>query len=235
MSRTSHNKPYGMVSGLNARPGSWVSSAGTSLLVASLLVLLCGCESPYDSSMARSYYLDPHKDLRRLSRVALVELDNQSSYPEIAAEVTQALFLAVQKEQVFGVTVVRCQDPGRPVLPADLDSPGMLRQLPALRESLQCSGLLMGVVTEYQPYPHMVLGLRLKLLDLTDGQLLWGLEQVWDGADKSVRKRIETYFDKERRPESDPLREELVVVSSLNFAKFVAYEVARTLSRERAQ
>ncbi len=204
-------------------------------MVAALLVLLCGCETQSDSRVANSYYLDPHKDLRRLGRVALVELDNQSTYPEISADVTQALFLAVQKEQVFGVTVVRRQDPGRPVLPADLEAPGTLQQLPALRESLQCNGLLMGVVTEYQPYPHMVIGLRLKLLDLTDGQLLWGFEQVWDGADKSVQKRIETYFGKEQRPESDPLRQELVVVSPLNFVKFVAYEVAGTLNRERGK
>ena len=210
-----------------------MSPARAGLVIALLLVLLGGCEFPSDDGMANSYYLDPHKDLRRLGRVALVELDNQSGYPVISADVTQALFLAVQKEQVFGVTVVRQQDPNRPALPANLDAPGMLRQMPALREHLQCNGLLMGVVTEYRPYPHMVLGLRLKLLDLTDGQLLWGLEQVWDGADKSVRKRIARYFDKERRPESDPLREELVVVSSLDFTKFVAYEVARTLNRER--
>jgi hypothetical protein len=75
----------------------------------------------------------------------------------------------------------------------------------------------------------MALGLRLKLIDLTDGQLLWGLEQIWDTADHSIEKRIEQYFKNELRSGVASLREELVVISSLRFGKFVAYEVAETL------
>ena len=103
-----------------------------------------------------------------------------------------------------------------------------MRQLVALRETLRSNGLLLGTITQYQPYPHMVIGLRLKLLDLTDGQLIWGMEQVWDSTDKSIQKRIKRYFKEQLRSGHAPLNEELVVVSSLNFCKFVAYEVATT-------
>ncbi len=198
-----------------------------------LLGLFCGCESEAQSSMAGSYYLNPHKDLRRLGRVALVELDNLSGYPEISANMTDALFVAMQKKQVFGLTVVRPQDPDWRPLQGNLDSPQALQKLPSLRAELQSNGLLVGTIPQYQPYPHLVIGLRLRLLDLTDGQLLWGLEQVWDSTDKSVQKRIKTYFSKEQRSGVAPLREELVVVSPLNFAKFVAYEVAQTLERQK--
>jgi hypothetical protein len=205
------------------------------LLPAALLLgLLSGCQSGRDGdAMANSYYLDPHKDLRRLGRVALVELDNRSDHPQISAEVTNALYLAVQKKQVFGLTVVRREDPSWRSLQGNLDSLQMLRELKTMREALQCNGLLVGTVTEYQPFPHLVVGLRLRLLDLTDGQLLWGLEQVWDGADKSIQKRIRTYSKEQMRSGSAPLQEELVAVSSLSFVKFVSYEVARTLERER--
>jgi hypothetical protein len=79
----------------------------------------------------------------------------------------------------------------------------------------------------------MVVGLRLKLLDLTDGQLLWGLEQVWDSADKSIQKRIKEYLKEQRKTGESELREELVVVSPMSFCKFVAYEVAGTLQRSK--
>jgi hypothetical protein len=75
----------------------------------------------------------------------------------------------------------------------------------------------------------MVIAVRLKLLDLTNGRLLWGVEQVWDCADKSIQKRIEAYYRHERPSASTSLREELVAISHLDFAKFVAYEVAETL------
>ncbi len=184
--------------------------------------------------MANSYYLSPNRDLRRLGRVALVELDsNASAYPQFASEMTDALFLAVQKEQLFGLTAVRRDDRGWQTLQENLNSAEMLRELATTREVLRCNALLTGTVTQYRPYPHTAVGLRLQLLDLTDGQLVWAIEQVWDSADKGVQKRIKAYAKGQMRTGAEPIREELVVVSTLNFAKFVAYEAARTLERER--
>jgi len=197
------------------------------------LVLVCGCESREQDAMANAYYLSPHKDLRRLGRVALVELDGASNYAEIAAEVTSSLFLEAQKRQVFGLMAVAQDSPAWRSLQENLTSLQGLRQLQAAREALNCNGLLLGTVTRYEPYPHMAIGLRLKLIDLSDGQLLWGLEQVWDSSDGSIQKRIKTYLQDQRRTGQSSLREELVVVSPLSFSKFVAYEVAKTLERPR--
>ncbi len=215
-------------------PGLKASRRKVCLVALLSLSLFCGCASQVESGpAANSYYLDPYRDLRKLGRVALVELDNTSGYPEISADMTGALFLAVQKRQVFGLTVVNQNDQDWRSLQENLDSLQALRQLVTMRDTLKCNGLLVGTVTEYQPYPHMVIGLRLKLLDLTDGRLLWGLEQVWDSADRSVQQRIKTYFREQLKSGLAPLREELVVISSLNFTRFVAYEVAQTFEREK--
>ncbi|MHC4519699.1 MAG: hypothetical protein ACYTAS_14000 [Planctomycetota bacterium] len=194
-----------------------------------LLALLGGCASqPSAHPMSNSYYLYPYKNLNTLGRVALVELDNDSGHPDISADVTQALFVALQKKQIFGLTVIGREDPAWRPLQENPDSLQALKKLLAMRDTLKCNGLLVGTITEYQPYPRMTIGLRLKLIDLTDGQLLWGLEQVWDTADHSIEKRIEQYFKDELRSGVASLREELVVISSLRFSKFVAYEVAGT-------
>jgi len=204
-----------------------------SLLPTALLALTCGCESPLNhSGMTNSYYLNPYKDLNTLGRVALVEFDNNSSYPNISTDMTSALFVALQKKQIFGLTIVRQDAPEWRGLQENIDSLQALKKLLAMRETLKCNGLLVATITEYQPYPRLAIGLRLKLLDLTDGQLLWGLEQVWDTADKSIEKRIKQYFKDELRSSVASLREELVVISSLRFTKFIAYEVAQTLNRD---
>ena len=98
-----------------------------------------------------------------------------------------------------------------------------------MRDGLNCNALLAGTVTSYQPYPHLSIGLRLKLIDLADGQLLWAFEQIWDTTDKTTEKRIKEYFQTQIISGITPLHEQLVVVSSLKFVKFVAYEVAKTM------
>lgn len=197
---------------------------------------------------ANYYYLNPDKNLSTVGRVAIVELDNDSSYPQISTDVTEAFFEALQKKQVFGLTVVRQNDPAWHSLQSQLESGSSphlqkaasgisaaysLEQLSAIRETLNCDAVLIGTITEYQPYPHMAIGLRLKLVDLRDGQLLWALEQIWDSADKTTEYRIKKYFQRQMRSGFAPLREKLVVISPLKFVKFVAYEVAETVQAKK--
>lgn len=198
------------------------------------LVVLSGCSfHRVHVPMVDNYYLNPNKNVSAIGRTALVELDNVSSYPQISTDVTEALFQALQKKQVFGLSVVRQDDPVWRSLQLDPDSTYTLEQLVAMRKTLKCDAILIGTVTGYQPYPHMTISLRLRLVDLADGQLLWGLEQIWDTADKTVESRIKSYFQRRMRSGFAPLREELVVISSLKFIKFVVYEVAETLQPER--
>jgi hypothetical protein len=208
-----------------------------------LSVLLSGCRL-YNASMPEPdyYYLNPEKDFSAIGRVALVELDNDSRFPQISTDVTEALFQASQKKQVFGLTLVHQNDPAWRSLQLDLNlgskmqngtfkasTTYTLEQLLAIRKTLKCDAILVGTITKYQPYPHMAVGLRLKLVDLNDGQLLWALEQIWDGADKTTERRIKNYFKHHIHSGLAPLHEQLMVVSSLKFINFVAYEVAETL------
>ena len=213
------------------RVSACTSWAGLCIAAGLLLVLLGGCKSSSSDTMANAYYLNNDEDLRDLGQVAMVELDNASTYPEISRDVTRALFLELQKKQVFSVTAVGRDDPAWRALQENLNSHQAMQALLAIRENLKVNGLLVGTVTEYQPYPRLAIGLRLKLLDLTDGQLLWGVDQVWDSTDRNVQKRIHAYFRKELRSGSgtSPLSQELVTISPLEFVKFAAHEVAQTL------
>jgi len=195
-----------------------------------LAVLLSGCRSTQSPSApaANYYYRNPDKKFITIGRAAIVELDNDSSYPRISSDITGSLYQALQKKQVFGLTLVRQDDPSWRSLQLEADSTYTFEQLLAIRDALKCDGVLIGTVTEYRPYPHMTVGLRLKLLDLRDGQLIWALEQVWDSADKSTEKRIKDYFKSEKRAGYAPLHDKLAAVSPLEFIKFVSYEVAGT-------
>jgi len=205
-----------------------------TVLLLLLTVLPLGCQLyKTDISAANHYYLNPNKDLSAIGRVAIVELNNNSSYPAISTDVTEALFQALQKKQLFGLTLLRQSDPAWRSSRLDMNSTNTLDQLLIARKTLKCDAILTGTITEYHPYPHMAIGLRLKLVDLTDGQLIWALEQIWDTADKTTQYRIKDYFHSQMRSGFAPLREEVVAVSPLKFIKFVAYEAAITLESKR--
>ena len=199
-------------------------------LVGAMALGAVGCAvRPVYEPMKGACYLNPKKAPSHLGRVALVEFDNGSSYPAISKDVSEALYVALQKKQQFGLTTVAKADPVWRSL--QVGSPDALipEQCVKIRQALQCDAVLTGVVTEFRPYPHLMIGLRLKLIDLTDGQLVWAVEQVWDSADRATEASVKTYLKVETRSSRSSMADRLMVVSTLDFMKFVAYEVASTL------
>ena len=199
------------------------------ILLLSLMTLLSISGCYFYPSKKVGYYINPDKSLSHVGRVVLVELDNDSSYPQISADITESLFHELQKRQVFGLSIVKKNDPTWRSLQINQNSSYALEQLSAIQNTLKCNAVLSGTITQFRPYPHMVVGLRLRLIDLSDGQLLWAVEQIWDTADKTIENRIKKYFQENMKAGHDPVREQLATISSLNFIKFVTYEIASTL------
>jgi hypothetical protein len=205
------------------------------IIAVSLLTLFCpsGCidieQRPYVTG-SDHYYINPQADFAGTAMVALIELENQSSYPHAARDITDALHQALQKRHLFALTIIGPSDPRCTTLQVQLDSPYTLEQLRDTHQALQCDAILLGKITTYRPYPNMSIALRLKLIDLKNGTLLWGLEQVWDANDKATQLRIKRYFETQMRQDHTPLAEQLVATSPMNFIKFVTWEVSETLA-----
>lgn len=179
--------------------------------------------------MQGACYLNPKKDASHLGRVALVEFENRSPFPDVSKDVAETLYVALQKKQRFGITAVAQADPAWRSMQIGSGGPITSEQCMSMRQVLQCDAVLTGIVTEYRPFPHLMIGLRLRLVDLTDGQLVWAVEQVWDSGDRATEARIKKYLKAQTRSPRGSMADQLMVISSLNFMKFVAYEVSQTL------
>jgi len=206
----------------------------SKFLVLLVPFFLAGCigSKKYNPDTAY-YFLSPNKDLRDLGRIVLLELANESAYPKVSSDVTDALYGAMQKIQVFGITSIRHSDQRWQNLQLGRFDDYTLEQLSAMHKSLKADAVLRGTVTRYEPFPHLVIGLRLELIDLSDGQLLWALEQIWDAADKSTQSRVRDYYKTSLLPGTDSLEVGLGTVSSLRFIEFVTYEVSKTVKPNR--
>ena len=202
------------------------------LLLLMLLLSGCGVYTPPVHTTI-NYYLNPEKELSLVGRVAIIELNNNSNYPQITTDVTDSLFQAMQKKQLFGISIIRQTDPAWRSLQLDAGATYTTEQLLAIRKTLKCDAVLLGDITGYQPFPHMTIALRLKLIDLKDGQLIWALEQVWDSTDKITESRIKKYYENQLQAGLPGLQRQLMEVSPIEFMKFVAFEAAETLPAKK--
>ena len=200
----------------------------TSLIFSLLFVSGCGLWDAPLPDMG-GCYINPNKDISNIGRVAIVELANDSGYPQISTDLTDALYQSLQKEQLFSLNIIRQNNPAWHSLQLDQDATYSLDQLFAIRKTLKRDAIIIGTVTKYSPYPHTAIGLRIRLIDLKDGELLWGVERIWDSADKITERLIENYYKKQIRSGFAPLREQLAIMSQKKFLEFVTYETARTL------
>jgi hypothetical protein len=139
------------------------------------------------------YYINPRADFSTVGKTVVFELDNLSSRPGLSTDLTEALTDAVRKKHLFSLSILYRKSPAWRNLDLNDTSSYSLEELSAIRNQLKADAVLFGRITRYYPYPHMLVGLHLKLIDLRNGRLLWATEQVWDSTDKRVERRMRLF------------------------------------------
>jgi hypothetical protein len=193
-----------------------------------LLILVPGCVTTEQVGSNSSFYVDKDSISNNIAQTALVELVNETKYPGISPKITRQLYKELQKQQLFSITVIDKENPEWRRLQLEDKPSYTIRELSRIYKSLNYDALIFGKITEYKPYPHLMLGIKLKMVDLKNAKLLWGFEQIWDSEDKSTEYRIREYLKDRIAGQSRGLQDELVTVSSQKFLKFTAYETANT-------
>jgi hypothetical protein len=179
------------------------------------------------------YYINPTADFESVGKTVIFEFDNFSTAPELSIELTQALTDAVRKRHLFSLSTLYRQEPAWRMLNLQGSASYSLEELSVIKKQLKADAVLFGRISEYYPYPNLLIGMHLKLVDLRNGKLLWATEQVWDSTDKRVERRMRLYFNSQMRAGFQPMDWELLITSPRAFNKFVACEIAQTLPRKR--
>jgi hypothetical protein len=199
----------------------------------SLTLAAVGCrQAPQDSPrQGIGFYLSNTQDIRQVKRVSFVELGPpESRYSNIGRDTTAALAKAIQKKQLFQLEIVPVTDRACRDLPMEsLSKPLSFERIAALRKALESDVVLYGRIRYFRPYPHMQMGLFLKMVDLRTAKILWGVDHVWDTADAAMEDRLKGFFEDRQRQDLEPVKWRLALMSDLAFEEFVAYEAAGTL------
>ncbi len=197
-------------------------------IVPCMILFQCGCTvvNPVVPETGH-YYISPTADFARIGQVVVFEFENQTNYPDCSNELTSAVSDALKRKHLFNLrTLVRTSDLW---LDLQLDKPSFTNQeLLTLRKRLIADGIVIGRVSEYKPYPHLMTSMNLKLIDLNDGSIVWGMEQIWDSTDQSVQRRMKMYYQEKIGKGFEPLEWQILTNSPRMFHQFVSDEVAQT-------
>lgn len=206
---------------------------GMLMLLAGLMAA-SGCQKPEEiiAPSARPHYANPNKNLSMYQRVILVEPINMSTNPQISVDLTNGIARALERKGLFGLMVIYRKDPLFKKYQLDYEK-SPLETLKAVHKDLGCDAILTGTIRDYQSYPRLGVSMRLRMVDLADGELLWAMEQVWDSTDADLAKRMKGYFKTEMVDEYQPLNWRMGLVSPNIFNKFVCFEVAETVASPR--
>ena len=201
-------------------------------LLALVIVLNTGCSkfiiTPVEKPQGH-FYLDAKVPISSVNRVALLELDNQSSERELPELLAQSLADEIGKKHLFSIRSIERSDPAWNTLNLEDIETYSYEDLDLIRQDLNIDAIIFGTIERYGSFPRKMMAMKIKMVDVRTGQLIWAVEQVWDSTDKQVELRMKRYYKKELRTGYEPLNWEVLNTSPRAFNKFVSYEVADTL------
>ncbi len=176
------------------------------------------------------YYINPGSDFASIARVTIFELDNHTDYPSLSGDIASAINRELQKKHLFNTSVL--QQSSSEWIDLELDDADYSNEeMSSIGEQLNTDAIIIGSISEYRPYPQMLVSLNLRMLDLRSGQIVWGTEQLWDSTDNNLARRMKVYYRDHMRTGYEPIDWELLYTSPRAFNRFVAYEVAQTFPR----
>jgi hypothetical protein len=198
--------------------------------LAAVSIVLGGCRVTEPVTMPSGhYYLNPTARFSEVGKVAVLELDNRTSNLQQGQDLSQALTDELGKKHLFSIRLIHREDSAWQQNDLDAINRYTHQQLSEIRETVGADAIVYGSINRYSSYPHLLVGLHLKMVDLRDARILWALEEVWDSSDKSTQQRIQQFFATQMRSGYEPLNWKILETSPRYFNKFVVYEVSRTL------
>jgi hypothetical protein len=98
-----------------------------------------------------------------------------------------------------------------------------------LRQKLHCDGVLFCRLTHFQPYPPLVLGWRLKLVDVESCQVIWAVDEVFDAREKPVANSARRYQQASQSFGSVSPDSQVILTSPGRFASYSIEAALKTL------
>ncbi|MCB9833550.1 MAG: hypothetical protein H6807_13860 [Planctomycetes bacterium] len=207
-----------------------------AVLLVLVLVFLPGCallEAPTPAPQTGPF---PYHSLAEapapLRRVVMLPLDAESCPAPHRLLVERSLQRAIAARNLFEILPVDERDVADTHI-VSTRSTGTYHtdDLILLSRRFGAEGVLHGVITQFQAYPQVVIGLRLTLLDCRNGRVPWATDILLDASNRVIEQDVHNYYDTRLRDQGSLMDYEQVLISPRYFADYGADRVSGTLAK----
>lgn len=166
-----------------------------------------------------------------MRRVVMMPLRTEIRGRAVRSRIETSLQRAISERHLFEMIPVSESD----IADTDFDSTRKkgtftTTDLITLSRRFGADGVLHGVVTHFQAYPQVVLGLRLTLLDCRTGRVPWATEVLLDASTRTVKQDVHNFYDTQKWEEDSLLDHEKVLVSPRLFGEYASARIAGTMA-----
>ncbi len=195
-----------------------------------LIGFAAGCVAPQKQYVAT--YTSPKLLTELPGRIVVIPFDGPMRTSGERDMITESVALEVQAIPGCAV-IIASPDDERLMGENAMGKRGRvdIAVLIAARKRYRADAFLFGTVTHYKPYDPPVLGLNLRILSASTGEVLWAAEGLFDAHDQAVRKQAENYFTKSGLQKT-LYGPDLIFMSPRLFSKFAAGKIISPLQQQ---
>jgi hypothetical protein len=193
----------------------------------------CGCalfEGPTAKpEPACSRYVAKNFLWKAVNRVLILPLGNESPHPHAAEEIRVAL---AAEFQILGkFEVVMAPDDAAAPIARTLRVHGQFLEAEVLRlaREYQADGVLIGSVSQYNPYTPPYAGITLQLIIPAESVVVAEVDGFWDARNKEIAADAQAFNEVFHPFKVDLLSPNLSLLSPHLFQRYVCAQAARSL------
>jgi len=202
------------------------------LIILAVVLTVAGCRGAPEPRVAS--YTAPALLAQPPCRIVIVPFDTTACSTDAGPLVTEAVTLAMHDAFHNDVVVASPKDE-RLIAESALWKRGRVDTgaLIEAQKAYLADAFLFGAITQYKPYEPPMLGLKLRMLSATSGDVLWAGEAILDARDQAVRDMAISYF-KHSGLRDKLYGPDLIFMSPKQYATFVAVEMVNPLKEQLA-
>ncbi|MCK5708654.1 MAG: hypothetical protein KAI43_13485 [Candidatus Aureabacteria bacterium] len=92
-------------------------------------------------------------------------------------------------------------------------------------------GILFGSISEYNPKKPILLGVKINLIHIRRGTIVWAVDEIFDAARDDIKNLARAYYYENYDTSLNPsLKWEFILNSMKDFSNFYFYEMIKTFS-----
>lgn len=200
------------------------------LFIVSSSTLYAGTHRPTGDPVFSNYFVHPFYQQERPIRVLVLPFAYKGKYAGSESDFMDSFVRELKKQNYF--EVVQVEDVSGIISVEKIQAIDFIDQKKLMRlgYALNVDGVIVGTITEYNPYEPIILGARFSMYSTESGKKLWAVDEILDSRLKNVAQSARNFHRHEVNQKKQLFKNDLVLISMSSFTQYACQGWVRTLS-----